>query len=202
MTTVSNAPKNLVLVTAPLTEPISLTDAKAHLRVNTKDDDEDIDKIIVAATSFAETILRRRLITQSYDLFLDGFPTDDEWVIVPFPPLIAVTTVKYNQESDGIQTTMPSADYIVDSNRDPGRIALAFDKTWPDTRDIINAVEIRFQAGYGASHQDVPGDIRHAIKIMISHFYEHREPVIPGTVIAKVPDSARALLWHHRVFPE
>lgn len=190
----------LTLQTGPATEPLSLTDAKAHLRVDTADENDYIDDLITSARQYAETFMRRSIIDQTWDMFLDGFPPDDQWIEPPNPRLKSVATVKFNQEVDGLQVTMPSADYIVDVNREPGRIALAFDKIWPDARDQINAVEIRFVAGYGPTDADVPDEIRQAIKIMVSHLFEIREPVIVGTIISKVPRSADDLLRHHKTF--
>lgn len=190
----------LTLVTDPGTEPLSITDAKAHLRIDTTDEDAYIDCLIKSSRQFAETFMRRSIIDQTWDMFLDHFPSWNGCIEPPNPTLSSVTTIKYNQESDGLQVTLDASKYIVDVNRDPGRIVPAFDEEWPDTRNQINAVEIRFVAGYGPSDEDVPDEIRQGIKIMVSHLFEVREPVIVGTIVSNVPDSARALFWNHRTF--
>jgi len=197
---VSDQPFGLTLTAEPGTEPLSITDAKAHLRIDTTDEDAYIDCLIIASRQFAETFMKRSIIDQTWTLFLDRFPSDDQCIQLPNPRLSSVASVKYNQEVDGLQVVFDAAKYIVDVNREPGRIALAFDQIWPDTRRQINAVEIEFVAGYGESDEDVPDEIRHAIKIMVSHLFEVREPVIVGTIVSNVPDSARALLWNHRTF--
>ncbi len=190
----------LTLVKQPGTEPLLITEAKAHLRIDTTDEDIYIKSLIKASRQFAETFMRRSIIDQTWDMFLDHFPRREGCIEPPNPTLSSVTTIKYLQESDGAQVTLDASKYIVDVNRDPGRIVPAFDEEWPDTRHQINAVEIRFIAGYGESDEDVPDEIRHGIKIMVSHLFEVREPIIVGTIVSNVPDSARALFWNHRTF--
>lgn len=197
---VSDQPFGLTLLTEPGTEPLLIADAKRHLRIDTTDEDAYIKCLISASRQFAEKFMKRSIIDQTWTLFLDRFPSDNQCIQLPNPRLSSVSSVKYNQEVDGLQVTFAAAKYDVDTAREPGRIALAFDQIWPDTRAQINAVEIEFVAGYGASDEDVPEEIRHAIKIMVSHLFEIREPVIVGTIVSNVPDSARALLWNHRTF--
>lgn len=196
----SDQPFGLTLVTEPATEPLLIADAKAHLRIDATDEDAYIKCLIRSSRQFAETFMKRSIIDQTWALFLDRFPSDDQCIQLPNPRLSSVASIKFNQEVDGVQVTFDAAKYIVDVNREPGRIALAFDQIWPDTRNQINAVEIEFVAGYGTSDEDVPEEIRHAIKIMVSHLFEIREPVVVGTIIAKVPDSARSLLRHHKTY--
>ena len=190
---------SLSLVTSPAAEPLSTAQAKAHLHIDGTDEDTYIDLLISAAREFAETFTRRAFITQTWDLFLDAFPTDAEVIGVPLPRLQSVTTLKYS-DSDGTQQTWAASNYDVDIKQEPGRIALAFDKAWPDTREVMNAVEIRFLAGYGSSGTDLPQQVNHAMKILVSHWYENRELVIVGKTISEVPDSARSLLWTVRAF--
>ena len=62
------------LITPPALEPISLQEAKAHLRVDFGDDDDYISALITAARDFAEGFTRRAFLTQSWLLALDHFP--------------------------------------------------------------------------------------------------------------------------------
>jgi uncharacterized phiE125 gp8 family phage protein len=195
----------LVLYAPPADEPVDLAEAKAHLRVSTTDDDVYIQQLIVAARRWAEEFTRRSLVTQTWDLYLDGelyanfsrYMGRDDIIRMPFAPLQSVTHIKYI-DIDGTEQTLSSSIYTVDNKSQPGRIALAYGQSWPSGRDVINSVNIRFIAGYGTP-EDVPEDFAHAIKIMIAHLYEHREPIIVGAAISNVPDSAEALLWPYRV---
>lgn len=64
------------LVTAPGVEPVTLAEAKVHLRVDMTmtDDDLLIGNLITAARVHAENVCRRAFVTQQYALYLDAFP--------------------------------------------------------------------------------------------------------------------------------
>jgi uncharacterized phiE125 gp8 family phage protein len=64
----------LQLVTAPAGEPITLLEAKQHLRVDVDDDDALIGSLITAARQAAETLTGRQLMTARWRLVLDAFP--------------------------------------------------------------------------------------------------------------------------------
>jgi len=186
----------LVLFAPPGDEPVDLAEAKAHLRVSTTDDDVYIQQLIVAARRWAEEFTRRSMVTQTWDWYMDdGFP--GEVFKIPQAPLQSVTYVKYI-DSDGTEQTLSTSIYTVDNKSQPGRIFLTYNQEWPDVQDTYNNVNIRFIAGYGTP-EDVPEDFAHAIKIMIAHLYEHREPIIVGAAISNVPASSEALLWPYRV---
>ncbi|MFQ5535459.1 MAG: head-tail connector protein [Sphingomonadales bacterium] len=188
----------LSLVTAPAAEPITLAEAKDHLRITGTDDDVYITRLIAAARQHvdgSDGILGRALITQTWDLFLPKFPAE---IRVPLPPLQSVTSIKYI-DAGGITQTLAASEYTVDVKRQPGRIVEAFGKSWPATRDVPNAVEVRFDAGYGLADSDVPEPIRHALLFFIAHLFERREPVVTGTTVAKIPDAADALLASYRI---
>lgn len=149
------------LVTAG-TLPVSLTEAKNHLRVTGNDDDVLIDNLITSATTSAENDTWRRFTTQTYDVFYDNFAN----VEIPYGQLQSVTSVKY-YDTDNVQQTLSSAVYDVDIVHDPGRVTLAYGQSWPSVYDRPNAIEIRFVCGYST----VPEDIKTAIKFKIEMLY-------------------------------
>lgn len=58
---------------------------------------------------------------------------------------------------------------------------------------------VTYIAGYGAAATDVPDTTRHAILLLISQFYEHREPVVVGVMPATVPMNAEWLMDMEKV---
>lgn len=187
----------LVLQTAPTSEPVTTAEAKTHLRVTTSDDDTYIGTLITVARKHVETITGRALINQTWDYFLDNFPPGDK-IVIPLPRLSSVTTVKYT-DKDNAQTTFTASKYIVDTNNEPGQIVLAYGESWPTfTPRPINAVEIRFVAGYGSGAANVPEGIKQAMLLLIAHWYENREP-ITDLNMKEIPETANALLWPYRV---
>lgn len=140
----------LKLITAPAAEPVSLADAKAHLRVDHAADDDLIAALIAAAREDAEHRLGRALVMQTLEQVCDAFPADGD-IELPNPPLASVTSVKY-LDSDGVEQTLSTSLYDVDSDSAPGEIHRAYGVTWPSTRCVENAVRARYVAGYAATY--------------------------------------------------
>lgn len=165
----------LRLFTPPSELPLTLAEAKAHLRETESDQDTQIEAFLKGAVSQLDGrdgVLGRALCTQTWDMLLDAFPAGDA-IEIPLPPLQSVTSVTY-VDQDGATQTMPSADYIVDTASQPGVIVLAYGKSWPYARAQRNAVTIRFIAGYGAAAA-VPPAIKDAIKLMVGDRHKDRE---------------------------
>lgn len=186
----------LTLVTAPVGEPFTLTDAKDHLRITIDTEDSLINALIVSAREFAEGNTRRALITQTWDLTLDAFPDAIE---VPLPPLQSVTSVTYIDTAGTTQTLVANTDYTVDTKSEPGRIVPAYGKSWPSTRDIVNAVTVRFVAGYGNATA-VPKSIKQAMLMHIEHMFDNRGTVNIGNVVNEIPLTMQSLYNMHRVY--
>ena len=185
----------LTQVTAPLTEPLELDDAKNHLGVDLSDDDGMIERLTGVARRQAEAYLGRTLITQTWEQHLDRFPV---WTIeVPRPPLRSVESLVYI-DSAGTAQTLPKERYRVDAASEPGRITPAYGETWPATRAATNAVTVQFKAGYGDKAVDVPEDIRQALLLLVGSFYGHREDIVVGETVARLPRGAEALLGPYR----
>lgn len=181
----------LKIYTAPAVEPISLAEAKLHLRVDIDDDDSYISALITAARQAAEATTNRAFITQTWDLFADRFTALDR-IMVPLPPLQSVTGIYYTPYG-GVETTLTIAHYSVDTSSDPGRVVLNFGYCWPGSTLIpVNGMRMRFVAGYGAAGSNVPQSIRQAMLLMIGHYYENREAT-------GKPVAVDSLLWPYRV---
>lgn len=187
----------LRLVTPPSVEPVSLEAAKMHLRVDHSLEDALILAQIAAAREAAEGFLRRPILTQVFDLVLDGFPAAGELIVVPVAGVVSVASVQYHDGAAVV--TMPTTDYVVDlgSERERARIATAPGIAWPATRDAIAAVTIRLTAGWPDA-ASVPAAIVAAIKLIVGHLHENREEVVTGTIATKIPQAAEWLMQTHR----
>jgi uncharacterized phiE125 gp8 family phage protein len=184
------------LATAPAVEPLTLTEAKLHLRVDHTTDDDLITSLIVAARQYAENYTQRCFITQTWDLKLDAFPVGD--ILLVKPPVASVTSITY-VDTDGTTQTLSSALYRTDLPTGPwaqrGRIEPAYGESWPSTRALSNAVTVRCVHGYGLA-VSVPDPIKAALKLLIGHWYENREAVSVsiGANVQQVPMAVVALL--------
>jgi uncharacterized phiE125 gp8 family phage protein len=164
---------------------------------NAPESSEDvyISSLIATAREHCEDIQERVYISQTRELTLDAFPPGD--IRVPLPPLQSIVSIKYRDQAGIIQILDPSK-YVVDSDSDPGRIALAYLQSWPLTYPEINAVQIRFVAGYGLA-ADVPRKIRQAILLKLTDLYEHRGG--EEGMDEKIEAAVRSLLCRDRVVP-
>ena len=163
----------------PTAEPISLTDAKNHLKVDYDDDDALIEVIITAVREYVEIYVGRALMPQTIQEYFDTFPcvTDHNpraGIEARFAPLQSLTYLKYIDTGGGTITLTADTDYYFDNISEPPRIFPAFGKTWPTVRNQPNAMWFEYIAGYTQA-SDVPAIIKQAMLIMIAKMYEQRE---------------------------
>jgi uncharacterized phiE125 gp8 family phage protein len=175
------------LATAPTVEPLTLADAKGHLRLDSDADDALVATLITAARQMCEQQTWRALVTQTWDLLLEDWPIVD-YIAVPRPPLLTVTSVTYRDE-DGNTTTLSASAYRVETAYEPGRIVLKPDVTWPSvTLDTGLPITVRYTCGYGATAGSVPEPLRQGMRLVLGHLYENREAVVvSGFQAVKVP---------------
>jgi uncharacterized phiE125 gp8 family phage protein len=164
----------IVNVFAPaVEEPLSLSEVKAHLRLDTSDEDALLMPMISSARQSVEAHTGRVLMRQTRDIILPEFSD----LMRLGAPLASVVSISY-VDPNGASQTVPSTDYLViaptASPETPGFVTLAYGKDWPSTRDQINAVTIRAELGY-ASRDAVPASLRSAMLLLIGDLYENRE---------------------------
>ncbi|MFZ5829816.1 MAG: head-tail connector protein [Planctomycetota bacterium] len=179
---------SVVLVTPPLLTAISLEEARQHCHVDHGHEDEYLEGLLRKATALVEGRLDQQLITATRRWTLDRFPA--RVLKVPYGPLRSVTSIEYTDEAGETQTL---EEYQVDADSQPGRIAPEYEQSWPSTRGVLAAVRITYQCGYGDEPADVPETIRHALALLVAHWYRFREPASEGSV-SSVPLSVDALL--------
>lgn len=195
-----------VLITAPTADVVTLSEAKAHLRVDHADDDGMIAAMIGAAVASLDPAsngwLGRALRPQTWELRLPFFPPEE--IELPYPPLTSVTSIKYDTAA-GVETTMiVNTDYRIFglNGHHKASIAPAYNGSWPTPRDDRETVRIRYVAGYAATPTDLlPAPIKAAILLMVGDLYQFRETANEGGM-AKVPMSptVEALLANYRVY--
>lgn len=168
-------PRRIKITTQPVIEPVSLDEIKSQLRIDHSDEDSLLESMIVAARIHCEDIARRAFITRTHTAKLDCWPYSI--FELPYPPLIAITSIKYT-DAEGVEATFSSSNYIVDTFSEPGRVALKSSADWPNvTLQDINGIEIIYTAGYGLA-DDVPETYKLAIRAYVGTYYENREQFI------------------------
>lgn len=188
-------------------EPVSITDLKQHLRITDDSEDGYLRRLTSVIRSRCERATRRALLTQTWDFYLDQWPTWDGfhggrtfepvstslpaggWVECPKAPLQSITFVKY-VAPDGTLTTWDAANYNVDTPTGEyarrGRLSLGWVKVWPILQPIANAVQLRMVCGYGDKPQDVPEMLIQGMLLDAGTLFDIRGSVLAGTRAAAI----------------
>ena len=180
-----------ILITAPAVEPITLAEARLHLRLASDytSEDDTITALIKAARRMAEQQLGRKLITQSWDMVLDAFPSGDE--AIQLHPLLvkaqSITQIIY-LDTAGATQTFAGASYTLDPHMLPGYVFLNEGYSWPgDVADSANAVKVRVVCGYGDAASDVPPEVVAWIKVQLATLWRNREAFQAGVSVSELP---------------
>jgi uncharacterized phiE125 gp8 family phage protein len=188
--------RSLVRQTQPAVEPVTLAEAKAHLRVDTADDDTYITGLVRAAREWVEQYLDRTLVNTQWVMRFDRFPPDGTLDIeLPRPPMVASGTatavaLTFTFEN-GDTSTYSTASFRVDRASTPGAVKTLYGQTWPPHLQDDNAISVTWWAGYGASGSDVPQGVKNAMLLYVHELYEKRGNGEP-------PAAAKALLDAYR----
>jgi len=194
---------NIKILARGTAEPVTLAEAKLHMRVDLSDDDALITSMISAARDMVERYTSRTLIYTAYRQTMDNWPYDIE---LPRSPAIEaaanlVTGIAYitprirYYDGDGNQQTMTYAanDFEVLLDNNPPLLVLPPSGMWPITYPLQRgAIEIDWIAGYGSASTGIPQLLRLAIMMLVAHWYEHREAV--GSFGSEVPLAVDSVL--------
>ncbi|WP_378943684.1 head-tail connector protein [Mesorhizobium sp. ANAO-SY3R2] len=183
----------LIRTGAPAVEPVTLVDAKAHLRITHSSEDALIGGLIRAAREDVERTTGMALIDQTWRLVLDDWPADNcvDLTRHPIRQIVSVTTFG----SEGEASVVNPADYQLDSLSRPARLHFARAQ---ERLRAMNGVEIDFRAGFGEAGTDVPDLLKRAILLLVAHWYEFRAGFGPDEQPVSYPGGYDRLLAGYR----
>jgi uncharacterized phiE125 gp8 family phage protein len=188
------------VIAGPAQEPLTLEEAKRFLRITTNAEDDDVLAIVAAARKRIERGTELALITQTVEVKLDRF-----WghgaLELPMPPLQSVESITYLDEA-GAEQVLDPATYKVSTHRKPGRVWLAYDKSWPATNPERECVTVTFKAGFGDEPEDVfaqAPNLLHAMRMLCAHYDRHRPAVLAGKAPELVPEGVETLMAGERI---
>jgi uncharacterized phiE125 gp8 family phage protein len=194
---------SLILVAGPAVEPLTAAEAKARLNIGDEVSDDVMKALISASRNMIDGRdgwLGRVLITQTWDMVLDRFPTSNYYyqekgfypqeVWYPYPQELWGMYPATSKKRHGITIPLPPLQQVVSVtytdvngapqtldpatyivNKDaPSDLSLVSGASWPSAALTPGAVVVRFIAGYGDKGSDVPEDIRMGITLQASHF--------------------------------
>lgn len=189
--------RSLSLAVAPTAEPVRLSDARGHVHIDEGDPDEGyFESLLTVAREVVENRTGRALMPQTINVSFDGWPSSRS-LAIPRPPLASITWVKY-LDSDGTEQTLDSSRYTVRTDDVPGVVLLDHDDSWPTVLGEVGSVRVRAVVGY-ATRDDVPQALRHAITLLAATYYEHREVIVVGTIVSKMPPVVGMMADQYRV---
>lgn len=182
----------LVRTTDSLIEPVSLREAKNHLRIDddVTHDDALIGLYISAARIYAENYTSRSFLRQKWRLILDGFPSHSKrclsngasfslpghTILLERGPFISLDSIEYIGLDNELYV-LPDTEYKAELSGGLGRVTPSYGNAWPTCMPQIGSVAINYTAGYGENIDDVPAGIRQWILVRINSMYENREEV-------------------------
>ncbi|WP_340583942.1 head-tail connector protein [Brucella pseudintermedia] len=169
-----------VRTVAPATMPVSLAEAKAHLRVDHDDQDDLISAQIRAATAYLDGyagILGQALITQTWRQDFDRFA---DRLTLPLAPVTAIDSISYFDAGNVQQVLVPGL-YALHADACGAYVTRRSGQSWPASFRRADAVSIIFTAGYGAA-ADVPEPIRQALLLIVQRLFDGADTSIDAAI--------------------
>lgn len=185
-----------VLVTPPEGFPITLAEAKAHLKVNWDDEDGVITAFIMAAVSYLDGwsgILGRCLVEQTWRIDYSQFCQE---LPLPLAPVTSIAGITW-RNSEGQISTIDDDEYLLEVDS-AGNSFVRFRNAYAFPSGLYerDAISVTFVAGYPADEDDistVPGALKVAILLLVAEWFNNRETSVPGSV-AELPFAVNALI--------
>ena len=214
--------RSLVRTTDPASNPVTLAEAKLHLRIDSSDDDSLIGNLLTTATRWAEDYCDRTFCHTQWAMRVDSFygaigspvqfglkadgnnidgrqgtvPQLD--IELPRPPMVlsgtaTSVTITYTPAVSGTTATLDATEDRVDRQATPGAARPLYGKTWPTHLVDQNSVTVTWWAGYSADGTSVPAPVKSAILMLVAHLWRNRE-MAAETALSEVPMGTKALL--------
>ena len=184
-------PPTLVDITPPNIEPVTLDEAKAHLRLTSDNDDAMLETYIAAARRTIEQRSGTRLMTQVVELARDDFPEDWREMSLMLGNVRSVDSIKY-RDSEGMEATLAADDYVAVVDVSPAAVRPK-DGSWPAvSMHYPRSVRVRMTCGYLMT-ASVDRSVKTAVLMLAAHWFENREVLAAGKA-TMLPVGIDALL--------
>ena len=206
---------DVIVIAPPVLEPVTVSQAKQHCRIDSDYDDALVALYITTARSLAEEYTNRAFITQTlqWTMSYQGRPSGGwpmvpagpifvlplwfnwadiggSWLELPRAPLQSIVSISQGYWGQGTDTQLyAGTDYSVDLTMQPGRFQLS---NWASGAQ--DHISVQYVAGYGDTPASVPPLINMAVLWLTAWLYENR-----GDTDAAMPKGALSLLNPHRL---
>lgn len=153
---------SISVLTPPASEPVTVSQLKAQLRLNTTDEDSLLAGMITSARMMFEGRTNRAVMPTQFRQYLSSF---DSTVYLMRGQVTSIDAVKYYDPSGTLQT---STTYLSDTVSLPAKI---WYQTWPSTTYTLQpAASVDFTAGW----TEPPALVVQGILLLAAHYFEHR----------------------------
>jgi uncharacterized phiE125 gp8 family phage protein len=170
-------------------EPLTLTDAKLHLRVDGNTEDPLIAALCTAVREDAENECNRALVNSPFTMSLHTFPCGS--IVLPIGCQVANCVVTY-VDADGVtQTLDPNAYTVLQRQNDFPEVVPVYGTSFPTTRSQPDAVTVTWDA----TPYPVPEALKASMKLQLAYLYENREPTKPETFAIDALRQSYQLTW-------
>ncbi|EGL66013.1 hypothetical protein AGRO_1266 [Agrobacterium sp. ATCC 31749] len=177
------------LIHPPQAEPLTLAEAKAHLRLDGGEEDALLAALLRAAREHLERVTGLCLIRQTWRFYLDRWP-ETGVILIGKGPVQAIETILVF-DGQGRAADITGADRLLDGVARPARLWL---RDLPSPGRAMNGIEIDFIAGYGEAGTDVPGTLKRAMLMHVAQMFAFRGAVAPENQPAAVPAGYERLV--------
>lgn len=157
----------LKTITPATTYPITVSEAKEHCYITIDDDDTLIQSMIETATELCQNYIGQQIKVATFE------QSEQEWDNFSLlkNPLGSLSTIKYYDENDTLQTLSHNDFFYIDDYQLPNRLVMKIDADFPTLSNRVNPILITYTSEMSVIH----GPILAWIKIQVATFYKHRE---------------------------
>lgn len=189
------------LVTPPASAAIALSDIKQYTFSNSDAFDAQYTSLIQAGTNYVENHTGRKLITQTYDIYMDR----TEYLERLNAYNNTLSLYSFNVQSissltvydpDNSATIVSSSDYRLSGSTLSAQCNLVFnDSANPPTTNmrLVDSIKIQVIVGYGDDSSDVPSDLTQALAVIIDHWSKNGSKRSSNSG-QEIPENFKALV--------
>jgi len=179
----------IIELTPPTVEPLTLVEIRAHLRLDTDEEDELLLALAIVAREHLERETGLVLAARDFRLCLDDWPADGIVTIARGPIRTGASVTVYDGEGEPQVVDLDG--HLLDGEARPARLWL---RDVPQPGRALNGVEVEFSAGFGESAADVPQTLKRAMLLHVAAMFAVRGVVAPDAQPAVVPPGYDRLI--------
>lgn len=160
------------ITSEPTSEPVTLTELKSHLRVDSSLDDTELGDKLSEARKSIEQMTNRAFFTQTRTLSFSHFDYRTDRIYLPGAPVASISSVTYI-DLNGSQQTWSSSEYTLVAG-EPSYLQLAYNENWPDHRGTRDRIIITYVCGKD-DVADIDVRVSAACKLHVELNYDREE---------------------------